>query len=198
MPASSALFTGALNAALSTTAIAMPSALEEMAVLVAFTISATMESLDPVHWNWQLSSAHASCAPYCVGVKNVLVVTWLTNTNFQFGVDGKSPAAPEDWLLDSFLLPEQAASSADAASPALVSPTPESSRRRVTGLRLSVSTASSTRGSIWDMRPPTTSGPGSPSVGRLPGLQGLGRPAQPAAGRGGAEGINPFPGRRVG
>src|SRR5919197_4411809 len=130
MPASSALFTGALNAALSTTAIAMPSALEEMAVLVAFTISATIESLDPVHWNWQLSSAQASWAPYWVGVKNGLVVTWLTKTNFQFGVDGKSPAAPDCCELDSLLL-EHAASSADAASPALDSPTPVSSRRRV-------------------------------------------------------------------
>src|ERR687887_1248329 len=188
MPASRALFTGCLNADLSTTAIAMPSALEEMAVLVAFTISATMESLDPVHWNWQLSSAQASCAPYWVGVKNGLVVTWLTNTNFQFGVDGKSPAAPEDWLPDSLLLLEQAASSADAASPALVSPTPESSRRRVTGLRLSVSTASSTRGSIWDMRPPTTSGLGSPSVGRLPGCKGSAAP--PSLRRGGGGPMN--------
>src|ERR671931_892051 len=94
MPASSALFTGALNAALSTTAIAMPSALEEMAVLVAFTISATMESLDPVHWNWQLSSAQASCAPYWVGVKNGFVVTWQTNTNLYLGVFGKFPVAP--------------------------------------------------------------------------------------------------------
>src|ERR671931_2745157 len=128
MPASSALFTGALNAALSTTAIAMPSALEEMAVLVAFTISATMESLDPVHWNWQLSSAQASWAPYCVGVKNGLVVTWLTNTNFHFGVEGKSPAPPA--AEDDFLLSlEQAASNADAASEALAMPVPLNSLR---------------------------------------------------------------------
>jgi hypothetical protein len=50
MPASSALSTGALNARTSVTATAMPSAFAEMAALVAFTISPTIESLDPVHW----------------------------------------------------------------------------------------------------------------------------------------------------
>src|SRR5215203_4919145 len=92
MPAASAWSTGPLKAFLSTTASAIPSALAEIAVLVALTISATIESLDPVHWNSQLSSAQASWAPYWVGVKNGLVVTWLTNTNFHFGVSGKSPA----------------------------------------------------------------------------------------------------------
>src|SRR6266508_3918675 len=181
MPASRALFTGWLNAALSTTAMAMPSALDEIAVLVAFTISATMESLDPVHWKLAPSSAQASWAPYWVGVKNGLVVTWLTNTNFQFGVVGKSPA-PEAWVLGSLL--EHAASSADAASPALVSPTPVSSRRRETGLRLSVSTASSTQGSIWDMRPPTARNRFRRWTGTCQGLHGLVAP--PRQRRGGA------------
>src|SRR6266540_5479722 len=147
MPASRALFTGWLNAALSTTAMAMPSALDEIAVLVAFTISATMESLDPVHWKLAPSSAQASWAPYWVGVKNGLVVTWLTNTNFQFGVVGKSPApaaADEDDLLS---LEVQAASSADAASEALAMPVPLNRRRRVSGARAKLSSASSTLGS---------------------------------------------------
>src|SRR6266545_3537136 len=72
-------------------ACAAPSALPEIAVLVAFTISATFDSFEPVNWNSQLSSAQASWAPYWVGVKNGLVVTWLTNTNFHLGVEGKSP-----------------------------------------------------------------------------------------------------------
>src|SRR6266545_2868908 len=181
MPASSAWSTGPLKASLSTTATARPSALPEIAVLVAFTISATFDSFEPVNWNSQLSSAQASWAPYWVGVKNGLVVTWLTNTNFQFGVVGKSPA-PEAWVLGSLL--EHAASSADAASPALVSPTPVSSRRRETGLRLSVSTASSTRGSIWDMRPPTARGRFRRWTGTCQGLHGLVAP--PRQRRGGA------------
>src|SRR4029450_13122686 len=93
MPAARASSPGALKAFLSTTASAIQSALAEMAVLVALTISATIESLDPVHWNSQLSSARAPGAPYWVGVKNGLVVAWQTNTNFHFGVEGKSPAA---------------------------------------------------------------------------------------------------------
>src|SRR5215211_7407590 len=124
MPASSAWSTGPRKASLSTTATAMPSALPEIAVLVAFTISATLESLEPVNWNSQLSSAQASWAPYWVGVKNGLVVTWLTNTNRHFGVEGKSPAPAAAALPpDGSSLP-QAASSAAAASEALVSPAP--------------------------------------------------------------------------
>src|SRR4029453_18814727 len=116
MPAPSACLTGALKASLSTTASAMPSALAEMAVFMALTISATIESLDPVHWNSQLSRAQGSWAPYWVGVKNGLVVTWLTNTNFHFGVEGKSPAevaAALSLLLSSLLV--LAASTAQAA-----------------------------------------------------------------------------------
>src|ERR687888_1369166 len=146
MPASSALSTGSLKALLSTTASAIPSALAEIAELVAFTISPTIESFEPVHWNSQLSSAQASCAPYWVGVKKGLVVTWLTNTNFHFGVEGKSPAPPA--AEDDFLLSlEQAASNADAASEALAMPVPLNSLRLVTAPSESVSSASSTLGS---------------------------------------------------
>src|SRR5918996_3355523 len=151
MPASRAWSTGARKAALSTTATAMPSALAEMAALVAFTISATIESLDPVNWKSQFSRAQASWAPYWVGVKNGLVVTWLMKTNRHLGVSGKSPApaaaASPFWL--SLLV--QAASSDAAARDALVRPTPLSSRRRVTRLRPRVSTACSTTGSTLDM-----------------------------------------------
>src|SRR5919204_6022515 len=162
MPASSAWSTGALKAALSTTASAMPSALLEMAVLVAFTISATLESLEPVNWNWQLSSAQASWAPYWVGVKNGLVVTWQTNTNRYLGVEGKSPAPAAAALPDEDLLSlePQAASSAEAANVALVSPAPVSSRRRVIGLSPSVSTACSTAGSTLAMESSSSSATG--------------------------------------
>src|SRR5512133_2852298 len=152
MPAASAWLTGALKAFLSTTASAIPSALAEMAGFMALTLAGMIESLDPVHWNSQLSRAQASWAPYWVGVKNELVVTWQTNTNFHFGVDGKSPAAvaeAESLLLSSLLV--QAASRAEAASDALVSPMPPSSLRRVTRLRSSVSTACSTTGSTLDI-----------------------------------------------
>src|SRR5256885_1734699 len=94
MPAARALSTGPLKAVLSTTATAMPSAFAEMAEFIALTISGTIESFEPVHWNEQFSSAHASWAPYWVGVKNGLVVTWLTKTNFHFGVAGNWPAPP--------------------------------------------------------------------------------------------------------
>src|SRR4029079_2571879 len=80
IPASRAWSTGALNADLSTTAIASPSALPLIAVLVAVTISAHSEFCEPVHWYEQPSSLHASSAPYWVGVKNGLVVTWLMKT----------------------------------------------------------------------------------------------------------------------
>src|SRR5688572_5962134 len=130
MPASSALSIGSLKADLSTTHTAMPSALAETAAFRALTISATIASLDPVHWNSVPSSALASCAPYWVGVKNGLVVTWLTNTNLHLGVDGKSPAPAAAALLlspPSSLV--QADSSAEAASPALSMPAPPNRRR---------------------------------------------------------------------
>ena len=147
MPASSALSTGSVNADLSTTASARPSALPLIAVFVALTISATTESFDPVHWNAAPSSAHASAAPYCVGVKNGFVVTWQTKTNFHLGVFGKLPDAPR--APARFVRAGTAArapASRAAASEALVRPAPVSSRRRVSALRPRVSTASSTLG----------------------------------------------------
>src|SRR5690348_2340123 len=141
MPAFRAWSTGALNADLSTTAMARPSALPLIAVLVALTISATTEFCDPVHWYEQPSSLHASSAPYWVGVKNGLVVTWLMKTNFQLGVFGKFPIASAAVLL-SFL--PQAESNAVAAKEALVRPVPASSRRRETPRGSSFSAASST------------------------------------------------------
>src|SRR3954471_19833977 len=84
MPASSALSVGPLNALLSTSATAMPSALELMALFIALTICPTLLLSDPVHWYEQPSSLQASSAPYFVGTKNGFVVTWLTNTNLYF------------------------------------------------------------------------------------------------------------------
>src|SRR3569833_2197865 len=150
MPASSALSIGARNAVLSTTATTMPSALAEIAEFSELIICGTTESCEPVHWKSQPSSAQASLAPYWVGVKNGLVVTWLTNTNFHFGVEGNAPAPPDAAEPESFLLLEvQAASSAEAAAAALTMPAPLSSRRRVAPSRPSVSTASSTLGWTW-------------------------------------------------
>src|SRR5918911_1230931 len=103
IPALRALSTGDVKAFLSTTATAMPSALAETAEDMALTISGTLESFEPVHWNEAPRRAQASAAPYCVGVKNGLVVTWLTNTNFHFGVFGKSPTPPPV-LFSSLLL----------------------------------------------------------------------------------------------
>jgi hypothetical protein len=99
---------------------------------------------DPVHWYEQPSSAHASAAPYWVGTKNGLVVTWLTNTNFHFGVVGKFPIPPAALVDDD----EHAASRAAAAPVALARPAPFSSRRRMSPLMFRVSMASSTTGSI--------------------------------------------------
>src|SRR5262249_7834756 len=123
---------------------------------VAFTISATIASFDPVHWNVVPSSAQASWAPYWVGVKNEFVVTWQTNTNFHLGVCGNGnvpPAATPPALVDAapeLLLPVQALSRAVAAIDALASPVPASRSRRAAGwgpgLRARVSTASSPLG----------------------------------------------------
>src|SRR4051794_23451490 len=131
MPASSAWSIGARKALLSVTATARPSALAVTAVRVALTISAVIESLEPVHWYSQPSSLQASSAPYCVGVKNEFVVTWQTKTNFHFGVFGKLPAAPAAAGSPLSSEPEQADNNADAASDALTRPVPAISRRRV-------------------------------------------------------------------
>src|SRR3954463_14302396 len=71
----------------------MPSAPPVTAVLNALTISLTLLFSEPVHWYEQPSSLHASSAPYFVGTKNGLVVTWLTKTNFRLPFDPKMPAA---------------------------------------------------------------------------------------------------------
>src|SRR3954451_25407049 len=137
MPASRAASMGPLKADLSTTATARPSALPETAVLMALTISAGMESLEPVHWKELPTSLQASSAPYWAGGKKGLVVTWQTKTHFQLGVLGKLPTAPEaGW----FSLSAQAESRAVAASEAEARPAPDSSRRRATGFNARVST----------------------------------------------------------
>src|SRR4051812_32973904 len=113
----------------------MPSAPPVTAVLNALTISLTLLFSEPVHWYEQPSSLHASSAPYFVGTKNGLVVTWLTKTNFRLPFDPKMPAAgvPLDWLVDwalvvdGLLLPPHAEMMA-VARPA---PAPVSAVRRV-------------------------------------------------------------------
>ena len=76
---------GASNAPLSTTQTAMPSAFALIAALKALIISPTSAFVEPPQVNRQLTSAHASAAPYWVGTKNGFVVTWLMNANFHFG-----------------------------------------------------------------------------------------------------------------
>ena len=75
----------------------MPSAFALIALLNALTISLTFALSEPVHWNVQLTSLHASSAPYCVGTKNGFVVTWLTKTNRIFLSSPKVPGAGEPW-----------------------------------------------------------------------------------------------------
>jgi hypothetical protein len=157
MPPSIAFFTGAVNAVELITATAIPFAFDEIAALVALTISGTFEVCEPVQAGLgSPSNAAASASPYCVGTKNGLVVTWLTNVNFHAGVDGKSPtvlAAVDPAAL--LLLDEHAASSADAAAVALTSPVPVSNLRRDgPSFIFRVSIASSTLGSTSLIKPP--------------------------------------------
>src|SRR5215831_16869755 len=152
MPSFMAFFTGVVNAVELITATAIPLAFDEMAALVALTISGTLEFCEPVQAGLgSPSSAAASAIPYWVGTKNGLVVTWLTKVNFHGGVDGKFPAAAAPAvlvLLPLLLVEEQAASSAEAAAVALTRPVPVSSFRRVgPSFMLSVWIASSTLGS---------------------------------------------------
>src|SRR6266568_9173084 len=88
MPLPSARLIGASKAFASTTATAMPSAFALIAALNAFSISPTTAFTEPDHVYAQLTSAHASAAPYCVGTKNGFVVTWLMNANLNFGWAG--------------------------------------------------------------------------------------------------------------
>src|SRR6266446_744197 len=155
MPAARALAIGLVNALASTTVVAMPGELAAIAELMALTMVGTVGCVDvaPVHTGvGRPSSAAASWKPYWVGVKNELSVTWLTNVNFHFGVEGKSPGPPLPLLVAPVLVPDelQAVSSAVAAADALKSPVPASSRRRVgPSFMLSVWIASSTLGSIF-------------------------------------------------
>ena len=71
----------------------MASALEAIAEFIALTISTALLVAEPVHCVVQPVSAAASCIPYCSGVLNGLVVTWLTNTMRQLGCDGAALAA---------------------------------------------------------------------------------------------------------
>src|ERR1700751_3705849 len=125
-------------------------------------MSEMTELVDPPHLGVGRPSIDAaSDMPYWVGVKNGLVVTWLTNQNCHLGVlDGKLPTAP---LPPAALLVEldvQAEISADAAAVALNSPAPLSSRRREgPSLIFRVSIASSTTGSTFLIR--TSLGPAS-------------------------------------
>ena len=82
MPAASAFWTGALNAAGSISVVAIPSTPPLTALLIALTISDTLLVAEPVHVYEQPSSLHASAAPLWVGVKNTFVVTWLTNVKW--------------------------------------------------------------------------------------------------------------------
>ncbi len=58
--------------------VAIPCTFEDTAVLIELTISDTLLVAEPVHVYEQPSSLQASAAPFWVGVKNTLVVTWLT------------------------------------------------------------------------------------------------------------------------
>ena len=94
MSLSRAFWIGSLKATGSTTQTAMPSALPEMAVFIASTISETTDFSEPVHCDVVPSRACASSMPYWVGTKNGFVVTWLTKTKFHSGVSGKLPPDP--------------------------------------------------------------------------------------------------------
>src|SRR5437879_4334337 len=107
MPAASALATASVNAVALVTVVAMPSTLAETAVFSALIMVGMVCWLEsaPVHWMLGMpSSAHASAAPFLVGTKKALSVTWLTKVNFHFGVVGKFPTAPDAALLDGLEL----------------------------------------------------------------------------------------------
>src|SRR3954471_1527686 len=115
MSAASALSVGALNAFRSTRETAIPSAWAVIALFIALTISLTLLVSEPVHWYEQPSRLHASAAPYLVGTKNGLVVTWLTNVNLN---DGCEPKTLDAFADDVLVPPPPQASSISAAAPA--------------------------------------------------------------------------------
>src|ERR1700733_11176782 len=161
MPALIALATGAWKVvevgSLLMTVVAIPLAFAVTALLMALTMSASAESVDPVHLGLgSPSSAAASAKPNWVGTKKRFVVTWLTNQNCQAGVFGKLPAtaAAADVVTFTVLLllvdELHAASRAEAAAVALTRPVPASSLRRVgPSFIFSVCIASSTFGSTF-------------------------------------------------
>ncbi len=60
----------------------MPFTFPEIAMSMALTMSEVAEVVEPVHWGFGMPRIEAaSCSPYWVAVKKVLVVTWLTNVN---------------------------------------------------------------------------------------------------------------------
>src|SRR5688572_12349229 len=85
IPLPSARLIGASKAPLSTTQTPMPSALALIAALNALIISPTSAFVEPLHVYETSSIFAASAAPYCVGTKNGLVVTWQMRANFHFG-----------------------------------------------------------------------------------------------------------------
>src|SRR6187399_1386968 len=90
----------------------MPSTLSAIAVCMAETISVTVDVCEPVHWEVQPKNAQASSIPYWVGVKNGLVVTWLTKVNlYSLGGRAAANASRTD------LLPKPPPSAAAAAAP---------------------------------------------------------------------------------
>src|SRR5258708_37351716 len=126
MPASSALATGSSNAVGPGMHTAMASAFAVMAAFIASTISLVIEFFEPVNWESQPRSALASWRPYCVGTKNGFVVTWLTNTNFHLGWDGKLP-----WPAPAVALLEQASRNPGTAAPAVGHAAPRRKARRL-------------------------------------------------------------------
>src|SRR4051794_11951888 len=123
---------------------------------MALTISLTLEFSDPVHWYEQPSSLHASSAPYLVGTKNGLVVTWLTSVNFSFpSPSPNTPVAGVPLWAEAFLSlsPPPHAFSANAARPAAP---PVSAERRVTALQR-CTTFGSSRSSVYSRRSITSS-----------------------------------------
>src|SRR5262245_11997737 len=137
MPLPSACLVRSTKALLSVSAMAMPSALLSTAVFMALAISATLPFSDPDHCgSGSPSRAAASANPVLVGVKNEFVVTWLTNTNFHWGVLGNRPV-PLLLFWPSWTL-LQAASSAPAAAAPVPAPRNLSAVRREVVLVTSV------------------------------------------------------------
>src|ERR1700683_4860488 len=120
MPALIAFPTGVVNELELISVVAMPAAFADTAALICATIWEATEFVEPVHFGTGMSSIAAAAAkPYWVGVKKVLVVTWLTNQNCHAGVFGKFPAVSLAAALAGLLDELHAASSAEAAAGAL-------------------------------------------------------------------------------